>query len=347
MEFKVIELSNPEWDEYIKSSYIYDFHHTSCFHKIEQKENESSVLMVAISKRDHISMPLVIKQIPGTTYFDANSVYGYGGPLATQPFEQLQENIIDYFKNEFLNYCKQNDIVSVFSRLHSLISQQVVFKNFGNVVNLNKTVTIDLTLSLAEQRKAYRKSNKSEINQLKGKKGYTIQKIEKSDDEKIKSFVEIYHENMTKVKAKDYYFFDFNYFKQLLNNPCFECDLLVANKEDFMTAGAIFTKTSSIMQYHLAGTKEEYSQDTPMKLILDEARILGTEMGLKYLHLGGGVGGSDEDSLFKFKSGFSKNFKQFSVWNLICNSGVYKRLVDEKGIQEKDHPNFFPLYRVG
>ena len=346
MKFNIIKLTNPIWDEYVTSAYIYDFHHTSAYHQIECKENESSVLLVFISKNNHICLPLIKKKIPNTTYFDATSVYGYSGPVASKPSKEIDESLKIFFKKEFLSYCDQNKIISVFSRLHPLISQIDFFSNLGVVKNLNKTVSIDLTLTLAEQRKAFRKSNKSEINQLKGKKGYYVKNVNKSDNQEIKDFVAIYNENMKRVEAKDYYYFDFNYFKELLNNSCFDSNLLVALKDGIMTAGAIFTKTSSIMQYHLAGTKKEFSRDTPMKLILDEARMIGTTEGLKFLHLGGGVGGSDEDSLFKFKSGFSKNFFQFSVWNLIVNEEIYNELVMKKGVKEEEYPNFFPLYRA-
>lgn len=346
MEFNVYNVNSKEWGETIKKSYLYDFHHTSCFHEIEIQQHESPVLLVAYSQSEHICFPLIIKSIPETNLFDATSVYGYCGPVASKPFNELAPELIDFFKNGFIDYCNQNKIISVFSRLHALIPQRDFFQNFGEVIDLNKTVAIDLTMSLDEQRKAFRKSNKSEINQLKGKKGYVFHQVDTKDDKSIREFVTIYHETMKRVEAKPYYFFDFNYFKQLLNNPCFECDLLIVLKDDTMAAGAIFTRTNSIMQYHLAGTKEAFIQDTPMKLILDEARKIGKEKGLKYLHLGGGVGGSDEDSLFRFKSGFSKNFFQFSVWNLIVNQEEYDKLVKEKDVKQEDYPNFFPLYRA-
>lgn len=347
MKFKVIELSNPEWDSYINSSYIYDFHHTSCFHKIEQKDGEEAFLFIAEKQtKEFIALPLVKRAVPGTNYFDMTSIYGYCGPVASKPLSQIDKELIRFFKKEFINYSRQKNIVSVFSRLHPLIDQLPLFEIFGHVKDLNKTVAIDLTITLEEQRKAYRKSNKSEINQLKKKKGYVIENVEKSDDNSIKEFVDIYHLTMRKVDAKPYYFFDFDYFKKLLNNSCFECDLLVTRKENEMAAGAIFTRTNSIMQYHLAGTKDDFTRDTPMKLILDEARLLGSKRELRFLHLGGGVGGSDKDSLFYFKSGFSKKFYQFSVWNLVVNKPIYQELVDEKKINKEDFPNFFPLYRA-
>ena len=344
--FDIVKINNSKWNDYINGSKTYDFYHTSCYHKIEINESGSPLLFVASSNKEFICLPLIVKQITGTEFFDATSAYGYCGPVASISLDKLNPGLNNFFKTSFLKYCREKKIVSVFSRLHSLIKQRDFFENFGKVINLNKTVAIDLTLSLDEQRRAFRKSNKSEINQLKGKKGYVFQKIENSDDESINEFLEIYLETMKKVGAKPYYFFDFDYFKKLLINPCFECDLLVARKNDEMAAGAIFTKTNTIMQYHLAGTKDEYFKDTPMKLILDEARKIGTKEGLKYLNLGGGVGGSDEDSLFRFKSGFSKNFHQFSVWNLVVNQEVYDKLVQEKEVSQEEFPNFFPLYRA-
>ena len=346
MEFKTIVISNPEWDNYINSSINYDFHHTSCLHKIEVTDKEEALLFVAKAENDFIAFPLLIKPVTNTNYFDATSVYGYGGPVASRAFSDIPEELNAFFKTQFLNHCVKNNIIAVFSRLHPLINSGLFFNQFGVCINLNKTVAIDLSLSVREQRKEYRKSNKSEINQLKKKKGYTAKIVESTDKESIKRFVTIYHETMRRVNARESYFFNFNYFNDLLANSCFNCHLIAAYKGNTMAAGAIFPETKTIMQYHLAGTNEAYIKDTPMKLILDKARLLSNDKKLRYFHLGGGVGGSDEDSLFRFKAGFSKNFFQFSVWNLVVNEDVYNRLVNEKGVKKEDHPNFFPLYRA-
>jgi hypothetical protein len=228
LDFEVIEINDIRWDNYVHKCSIYDFHHTSCYHKIEQKQQETSVLIVGNSSTEHICLPLIIKSIPNSKFFDATSVYGYAGPIASKQFAELQPELIEFFKTKFIEFCEQNKIVSVFSRLHSLIPQRDFFQDFGKVIDLNKTVAIDLTLTLEDQRKSFRKSNKSEINQLKGKKGYTFHKVDKKDVKSIQEFVNIYHDNMKRVKANPYYYFDFDYFKHLLTAPCFECDLLVA-----------------------------------------------------------------------------------------------------------------------
>ncbi|WP_394907274.1 GNAT family N-acetyltransferase [uncultured Mesonia sp.] len=344
-DFEIIEVNNPIWNEYINGCVNYDFYHTACYHKIEQKQNEKSILIVVRSFDEYICLPLIVSPIPSTNYFDANSVYGYGGPIASKDFSKLSERIITFFKKCFLNYCRENKIISVFSRLHPYINNFEFFNGFGVVRNLNKVVGINLKADPTIQRRQYGKSTKNQINQLKKKKRYEV-KVIRNNDNFIENFVEIYHETMDRVKAAKSYYFDFEYFHNFLNNECFNSVLLMGFKEGEPAVGGIFTYTNTIMQYHLSGTKNIFMRDHPMKLIINEARLLGNDLNLNYLNLGGGVGGSDEDSLFRFKSGFSKDFHQFKVWNLIVNEEVYNSLVAEKNLKPEDYPNFFPLYRA-
>ena len=345
MKFKTIGISNPEWDNYINSSINYDFHHTSCLHKIEVKDEEEALLFVAKAENDFIAFPLLIKPIRHTNYFDASSVYGYGGPVAPKAFSEIPKELNAFFRKQFLRHCIKNNIIAVFSRLHPLINTSRFFDQFGVVKKLNNVVVIDLTEPIDIQRQHYSRSYKNQINKLKKKKGYSVENLSKDN---IDIFKDIYFETMDRVDAKDHYYFSNEYLKKLVSNNCFNSELLIAyDSEGQPTSAAIFTITNNIMQYHLGGTKDFAMHDTPFKYVMDEARLMGSNLGLKYFNLGGGVGGSDDDSLFKFKAGFSKNFFQFSVWNLVVNENVYDKLVKEKGVKKEDHPNFFPLYRAG
>lgn len=340
LDFNVIELDNPKWDEIVKSSRIYDFHHTAFYHSIDN--NYQSVLFVASNEDDFIGLPLVIRPIDDSPWFDATSVYGYGGPIASQQVDDLPLDLLMFFKTSLQEYFVAKNVISVFSRLHPLISYGSMFDGLGDVVDLNKTVAIDLMLTPEEQRRQYRKSNKSEINQLR-KKGFVVEVAVLQND--IDRFADIYYETMDRVKASPYYYFTQDYFRSFLSNSSFENKLLVAKFDGEIVAGAIFTITDKIMQYHLAGTTEEFIRLTPMKLILDEARLIGNALTPAFLHLGGGVGGSDDDSLFRFKSGFSNHYCQFSVWKYIVDQEKYKWLVKENGLSTHTESSFFPLYR--
>lgn len=343
MKIEVIEKDdsrNSRWERVVRLSYRYDFHHTAFYHTIDN--NYRSILFTAYDEEDFIALPLVIRPIEGTDLYDATSVYGYCGPISSRADLLFSDDLVKYFKSNFQKFCLDNRIVSVFSRLHPLLEQEHFFLDFGEIVPLNKTVAIDLRLKPEEQRRQYRKSNKSEINQLR-RKGFTVE--EATTQEEIDRFIEIYYETMDRVHATPYYYFSKSYFHDFLSNAAFENRLLVAKLDDAIIAGAIFTVTDKIMQYHLAGTTEEYIRLTPMKLILDEARLLGNSLGPEFLHLGGGVGGSDDDSLFRFKSGFSNHFCQFSVWKYIVDHKTYDSLVTKNGLADRADQSFFPLYR--
>jgi len=338
----IIDVHDDKWDAVISQCKAYDFYHTRSYHTLEvERDGDEAVLFVSFLEHVFIAIPLIIREIEGTHYFDCTSVYGYAGPVSNEEVCDISEALMERFRIDLLEYFRKENIVSAFSRLHPLIETQVVFNDFGIIRDVNKTIAININLTPEEQRKQYRKSNKSEINQLRKKKGYTIKKAE--TDEEITAFVTIYNETMERVNADNYYFFEANYFRKILDNPNYEAVLLLALKNDTITAGAIFTITNKLMQYHLAGTATPFINDTPMKLILDEARLLANSLQLNFLHLGGGVGGNDNDSLFKFKAGFSKMYFQFSTWQYIVNPEKYNELVIKNGVLESE---YFPLYRA-
>jgi len=338
-KFSVIEVNDASWSSFVNRCFQFDFYHTQSYNLLEANR---PILCVGTFGEDFIALPLILREIPDSDLFDCTSAYGYCGPISNLDFNDISTENIEAFKHELVLFFKENNIVSSFSRLHPLISSGTFFNNFGEVVNLNKTVAIDLRIPEDEQKKQFRKSNKSELNQLR-RKGYEV--VEATTDEEIDRFIEIYYETMTRVNASDSYFFSRQYFHEFLKNKCFQNKLLIAKKDNLIAAGAIFTITGKIMQYHLAGTTEMYIKETPMKLILDEARLLGNGLGLEFLHLGGGVGGSDEDSLFKFKSGFSDTRFTFSIWKYIVDQEIYNELVRKQKDLKDIKENFFPLYR--
>jgi lipid II:glycine glycyltransferase (peptidoglycan interpeptide bridge formation enzyme) len=343
MQVKIVSVSDKnEWNNIVTRARYYDFYHCNYYNQLDRLG--TPFLFVAEHNDAFIALPLIKRIIEGTDYFDCTSVWGYPGPIANKLPEDLDNDLINYFQTELKKYLFESNIVSAFSRLHPIIQQVEFFKGLGSITYLNKTVAINTTLPLEIQRRQFRKTNKSEINQLRNR-GHTV-KIADTEEE-INEFVNIYTETMARVNAGSFYFdcFDTKYFHDLLNADDFKARLLIAYKDGIITAGGVFITTKNFMQYHVAGTKQEYMKATPMKLIIDEARLLATQLNVEYFHLGGGVGGSDTDSLFWFKSGFSDLTFTYKTWQLIVNEEVYKTLVSEKQKQKTLNENYFPVYR--
>jgi hypothetical protein len=80
----------------------------------------------------------------------------------------------------------------------------------------------------------------------------------------------------------------------------------------------------------------------PIKFLIENMCIIATQCKCKFFNLGNGLGETDDDYLFKFKSIFSWGFKKFYLWRLIINQEFYNQLDLKKGLH--NNPNYFPLY---
>lgn len=340
MEFRVLNLQDSDWDSITKKALQYDFYHTSCYHNIELKNSEVAKMFILEQGNDFIALPLIISPIFETVYFDARSVYGYAGPLFSC---HVSIEMYNMFKLKFSRYCKINNIVSVFSRLHPQIDCANFFENFGKLKFVGKVVFLDLTESLENQRAHYASSNKNRINKLK-KDNFKLEILDINDKKNIEEFIDIYNENMVLVNAKQHYFFNLDYLMKFFNNTCFDKLLLAISLDSKLCCAGIFTIVDGIMQYHISGTRNEFRKFGPMKLLLDEARLLANQRNLHTFNLGGGF--THNDSLFEFKKSFSELTKDYYVWSYINNYEVYNQLVKENTNVEQLDSDFFPLYRA-
>ena len=335
---KIIDSSNSlEWNKQVKGMLHNDFYFFNGYYS-DQVGGNSAILISFSYNEFKILLPLIIRKIPNSRYFDSTSVYGYAGPLKSH--DNIPVDIIERFKLELTKYFIDNNIISVFSRLHSLFEQEELLIGLGDVVSLSATISIDLSLPLDEQRKQYRKGVKSDLSRLR-KRDLVV--FEDNNKDYIDEFIEIYNENMQRVDADESYFFSRSYYENLFNKEDIDTRLFFVKDGEKFIAASIFIFTDNIIQYHLSGTKSNSLQNSPVRLLIDYIRILGTEQGFKFFHLGGGVG-SKEDALFNFKAGFSKQRHSFKVWKFIVDKIKYNETLKFKGILVDD--GFFPLYRT-
>lgn len=329
----------PKWDIALKKVDNYDFYHTYDYHNLSKLENEHAILIEYTEENKKIYLPLIKRKIPNSDFFDATSVYGYAGPI--------HKNIDSSFDNkkfiEQLNiFLKEEKIVSVFSRLNPFIeNQNFSINGIGKIIELGSVVNIDLTKNVDDQRTIFSKTTKRYLNKCRKLCDVKISK----EEEDINTFIDLYYENMDRVNAKKEYYFSKKYFFDFINSEDYETDVVFAIDKETkeIISAAMMVKTNKIIQYHISGTKNNYLNLSPIRLLIDEMRLQGTQNNYTYFNLGGGLG-NNEDELFRFKSSFSKDFKTFSIWKLIAMPGVYSNLVNKKDISDPNI-NFFPLYR--
>lgn len=339
----ITERSN--WQELLENFENVDFYHTYDYHQLDKDNDDKPILLKYIEFDKLIAIPLLIRSIKGTDLYDATSVYGYAGPL-TKNIDDSFDN--SSFVNELKAILQEEKVISVFTRLNPFIPyQEKCLENIGQIDSLGSIVTIDLTLSLFDQKRQYHKRLRTQIN--KATRLCSVTKV--ATQEQLSIFIEMYRQTMKRIDAKPQYFFSEEYFKCLLNARDFKSEILLAsdNESGTVIAGVLIIKIGKIVQYHLSGTNKDFLHLNPVKLLIDTVRIEATKEGYFYFNLGGGVG-SVEDSLYRFKSGFSNDFKRFQIWKYICDNLTYEKLVMEKEtgppitINEKSTP-YFPSYR--
>jgi hypothetical protein len=336
--FEIISLDlKSRWNEIIRSMDQYDFYHLADYHRLDH--SGTPLLLHFSTKNADLSLPVILRSIEGTEYMDITSVYGYAGPLSARETVDIQS--VEAFQKELLHFFDSYRVVSAFARLHPLFKgQKELLTGLGEVIDTNLTVGIDLALPENEQRKHYSRSLKYKINSLK-KKGVTI--VAASTAKEVDVFRAIYKENMDRVHASERYFFSSDYFYTILNEID-SCILLAFYKDEFIS-GSLCTFCNGIVQAHLNATRDDFLYLSPLKLVLEQARIEGIKRKMQWLHLGGGRSGAD-DSLFVFKSRFSDLRFPFKTWKYIHNKSIYAQLISTKFSSDIPQSSFFPLYRI-
>lgn len=320
------------WRSAIAGQGTFDFYHTYEYHILHN--NEEPRLFVFENGNERLCLPLLLRTIEGTSYSDLTSVYGYAGCLynVEHPSHELLQKVND----ELSEFAFDNGIISVFSRLHTLIPNASLLPDgLGEIVELNRTVYIPTTETEEDQISLYSSSLKRQLNVIE-KSGLSF-RIASSKEDWV-SFYAIYTQSMTEKEASADYFFNTSYFMAMKNARDYESILLLAEWEGEVVAGALFVVCGEFMQYHLGAVSTLHQKLSPLKLLIDRARRIGTERKIKYLHLGGGKNGVD-DGLFQFKSGFSHQFTTFRIWRWIVDEDIYNHL--SEGLPE----GRFPRYR--
>lgn len=337
-EITIIE-EKEDWKNLLEDIGYYDFYHTYDYHHLSKGDQEKPILIKYQEDDGIIGLPMLIRKIFDTDFYDVTSVYGYAGPLQKNISANFDNTcFIDYLKRFFL----EKNIVTVFSRLNPFIkNQELILNGLGEIKVLSKVVNIDITNPLDQQRALFSKTTKRYIN--KTRRACSVRIANSKED--IKIFKEIYYENMDRVGAKAHYYFDEAYFHGFHNSTDFKTEMLFAIHEETnkIISAAMMIKTNDIIQYHISGTRNDYLYLTPIRLLIDEMRIKGTENKYRYFNLGGGLG-SSEDLLFRFKSSFSKDFKDFKIWKYVVNHEAYNQLNNQFS-DPKGDKNFFPMYR--
>lgn len=252
-----------------------------------------------------------IGAVPGTNFFDIQSPYGYGGPVAT--------TTAPAFLNEawsaYSRWCQGNNILVEFIRFHPLLENWRYFS--GETLDDRQTVWIDLATPseplsgyLTRARTTVRKAIKNDLR---------VEWWVSSAFMRV--FPQLYEDAMLALGADESYFFPTAYCEQMMVSEL--ARLAICRDDNNIYAGAMFLVGPEIVEYHLSASSSAGKKLGATNLLLHEAVCWARHAGKKRLHLGGGTNIDPENPLFFFKAGFSDHRAHFKIGRMIHQPVAY------------------------
>ena len=339
---RILDISSPSWAEFLDKfpENLKDIYFTPDYLKLYENIGEGTAQCFLYTDGDNIALyPFMLNKIQHAclreVYFDAETAYGYGGPITTS----MNEDFLNGFETAWLQYCRENRIIAEFVRFHPLIANHNIFK-FNIDVSYNRS-TAFLDLSKGEGR-IWQEDISSKTRNMIRKALASGISIEVSTD--WEAFNRLYRDTMHRLQADEYYYFRDDYFRQMQEEPTHI--LLGAFKDSLMIAGAIFIHYGGYFHYHLAGSNINYLKYAPNNLLMWEAVCLAIQKESNFFHMGGGRTDHTEDSLFKYKSSFTKSFSEFYIGKRVHNAEIYEKLIMHWENENQKRARLFLQYRL-
>ncbi|MBS3909312.1 MAG: GNAT family N-acetyltransferase [Actinobacteria bacterium] len=343
-----VKPNDARWSRILRET-RHDFYHLPEYIEFAAKhEGGEPVVFYAEYGDDVFLAPLLLRGIPtelGRAHGlrDAATSYGYPSPILKS--ENRPASLLRFLR-AFAQCAVEERIVTAFIRLHPMLSLPIDgLEKYGALFRHGQTVYIDLTLPSEQIWSQVRRDHRANLRKL-DKSGF---EAVMDDWDLYKPFMQLYRANMNRKDASDFYMFSDDYFQDLresLGGGLHLCAVLSPAGD--VAAAGLFVVTNKIVQFHLSGTADGYLKQAPAKMMLDHVWRWAKEAGNEVFHLGGGVGGND-DSLFKFKAGFSDCRADFYTYRMVLDKQKYGMLMNEHAEEFADSsngdPHFFPGYR--
>ncbi len=355
MDVVHLDIDDRRWREAL-GRLRHDFYHLPEYVSLDSEWNQAQPrAFLARTGDEELFIPYLLRRceglfsdsMDGDTVYDVVSPYGYPGLLLSDA-ARASPDFARQAMHRLGDTLRDMGVCSAFFRLHPLLSTgfSELFPN-GFFTPGGETVAMDLTLDDGELWKGIREGHQWTIKKCQ-KLGFVPRMVSLRDY--VECVTEIYWETMDRVQAKDSYYFGREYFAKLGEMPG-QVHCWVVESEGQPAAACVFFECGGIVQAHLGGTRSEFLKKSPFHLLLYCAAGWAKSRGNRYLHLGGGVGGSN-DPLLQFKRGFSQLLFPFSTLRLITDERKYRELTTRRAraadvsLVEFSGREYFPAYRA-
>ncbi len=327
--YKLLDLSQQnEWRACIEKLPIdqQDVYYTPEYYELYQNYGDGKAQCFIFEKDGEIALyPFLINSINALgyeldkEYFDIEGAYGYNGVVSTSS----EKTFLNSFYNSFNHYCNTKGIIAEFTRFHPLLENQELSKSHLDIIFDRKTIYLNIKEKTQEEIfKNFQRSTKKQIKRAKYRHKIEI-RIEKGNNENLEIFYPLYLENMKRIEASSYFFFEKSFFQGIFQK--LQHFLFTAYYKGEAIASIIVLCSDTKMHGHLGGAKKDYLDLSAVSLLYNEIIAFGIDNNYELIHFGGGRSGDNEDSLYKFKQNFSALETDFYIGKKVYLPEIYKK----------------------
>lgn len=338
MRARLIDVRAPEWSA-LRAEAAHDVFDAPAYVELSawHEGGEAAAVFVEDAHGARLLLPLIIREIDGSLR-DARSPYGYPGVLTDRPNDS---RFVRAAMVAVVDTLAAAGIVTLFVRLHPLLAIEGL-PGSGTLVH-QQTVTIDLSRPAGEVWAETRLNHKRDIRRAR-QRGCRFEMDASAED--YLGFQHIYARTMERLEAAPRYRFPPTYFDRLPGAMEGSLHVGVVRADGRMAAGGLFTEHRGIVQSFLIAIDDAFATLAPTKLLYHGAADWARARDDRWLHLGGGYG-TDEDTLFHFKAGFSRARADFATLRIVVREDDYRSLLLARApsAEPADLSGFFPAYR--
>jgi hypothetical protein len=294
-------------------------------------------------------LPLVVRPVgaSGGSTRDAISPYGYPGVLVDES-RAAPAGFADACVDACLERLRSVGVCSAFVRLHPLLNASLPERLRRHPLTDNGlTVSIDLTQPEDLEWAAMSKGHTNAINRAR-RAGFDVDVAPAR--ERVGEFAAVYADTLQRLGAAETYHFGDEHLALLAGMH--EAYVATADLGGSVAGAYMFFESHGMIQMHLGGPRTEFRKPSPSHLMIHAIAQWGRKRGDTVVHLGGGVGGAVDDSLFMYKAGFSPRRHPYRTLRLIADHDRYRALTEARGRElgastdELLRAEFFPAYRA-
>ena len=305
-----------QWFKWIDRAKCTDIYYNPDYCKLFDKiENGKSYIYVSEVDNCIFLYPFCMRNIDFdhrldflADFKDITSHYGYGGPF-TRFYGDTDYEFIKKAISHLDQILADKKVISEFCRFHPLLDNASIMESYYNVLYSNKTVVVDLQEDLDTIWKNFRRNHRMDI---KNAEEHGVEVHFANNEYSIDTLHFLYKKTMHDVCADEYYKFNKSFFSETIKSLPGNCIISIAQLNGCDIGAALFLFGSEYCYAKFLGWDRNFKYLSPSKLIFWTAVKYFKNKGLSKMMLGGGCSGSDQDSLFLFKSGFSKlRYKYF------------------------------------